>query len=78
MVQSHALQVLTLVAMEPPVSMDANAIRDEKVKVLRSLTPILPDDVDDATVRAQYTEGYAGRPSGARVIWKSRTCPPTR
>ncbi len=60
MVQSHALQVLTLVAMEPPVSMDANAIRDEKVKVLRSLTPILPDHVDDAIVRAQYTEGYAG------------------
>jgi glucose-6-phosphate 1-dehydrogenase len=59
MVQSHALQLLTLVAMEPPVSMDANSIRDEKVKVLRSLKPIPPADVDTFAVRAQYTEGYS-------------------
>ena len=59
MVQSHAMQLLTLVAMEPPISMDADAIRDEKVKVLKSLRPIHPHEVDDYTVRAQYTAGYA-------------------
>jgi glucose-6-phosphate 1-dehydrogenase len=59
MVQSHAMQLLTLVAMEPPVSMEANAIRDEKVKVLKSLKRITHDEVDDYSVRAQYTAGYA-------------------
>ncbi len=63
MVQSHTMQLVTLVAMEPPVSMDANALRDEKVKALRSIKPILPDQVTDFTVRAQYTAGYAdGKP----------------
>ncbi len=59
MVQSHALQLLTLVAMEPPISLDADAIRDEKVKVLRSLRPILADDVHKRTVRAQYSTGIS-------------------
>ncbi|MHB8719514.1 MAG: glucose-6-phosphate dehydrogenase [Candidatus Dormibacteria bacterium] len=59
-VQNHMFQVVAVTAMEPPVSFDAEAIRNEKVKVLRALHPVLPDDV----VRGQYT---AGTVAGARV-----------
>ena len=59
MVQNHLTQVMSLVAMEPPVSFDAEAIRDEKVKVLQSIRPLEPDDV----VLGQYAAGRAdGRP----------------
>ena len=59
MIQSHLLQLMTLVAMEPPVSMEAEALRDEKVKVLKSVRPIGPAeiDVDGAAYRAQYGPG---------------------
>ncbi|MBL1405149.1 MAG: glucose-6-phosphate dehydrogenase [Rhizobiales bacterium] len=57
MVQNHLLQLLCLVAMEPPPSNDANAVRDEKLKVLRSLRPITGDKVMTETVRGQYKEG---------------------
>ena len=53
MVQNHILQLLALVAMEPPSSYDATSVRDEKVKVLRSLRLVAPDE----TVRGQYTAG---------------------
>jgi glucose-6-phosphate 1-dehydrogenase len=56
-VQNHALQLLTLVAMEPPASWDADAVRDEKVKVLRTLRPITGPAVLSSTVRAQYAAG---------------------
>ncbi|MCK9542872.1 MAG: glucose-6-phosphate dehydrogenase, partial [Novosphingobium sp.] len=59
MVQNHMLQLLALVAMEPPASYDATAVRDEKVKVLRSLRPLLAEE----SVRGQYRAGaIAGRP----------------
>jgi len=45
MLQNHLLQVLSLVAMEPPVVLDPEPIRDEKVKVLKSIRPIFPSDV---------------------------------
>jgi glucose-6-phosphate 1-dehydrogenase len=54
MIQNHMLQLLCLVAMEPPASDDANALRDEKLKVLRSLKPITGDAVSKFTVRGQY------------------------
>jgi glucose-6-phosphate 1-dehydrogenase len=54
MIQNHILQLLCLVAMEPPASDDANALRDEKLKVLRSLKPIIGDAVGKMTVRGQY------------------------
>jgi glucose-6-phosphate 1-dehydrogenase len=54
MIQNHMLQLLCLVAMEPPASDDANALRDEKLKVLRSLKPITGDAVWKNTVRGQY------------------------
>lgn len=63
MVQNHILQLLCLVAMEPPMSMAADAVRDEKLKVLRSLEPITPENNEKLTVRGQYTSGAA--PEGA-------------
>jgi glucose-6-phosphate 1-dehydrogenase len=45
MVQNHLLQLLSLVAMEPPVELNADSIRDEKVKVIRALRPMSNDDV---------------------------------
>ncbi|WP_306119236.1 MULTISPECIES: glucose-6-phosphate dehydrogenase [unclassified Roseitalea] len=63
MVQNHLLQLLCLVAMEPPASMDANAVRDEKLKVLRALAPIDEANIEKATVRGQYGPGAsAGGP----------------
>lgn len=57
MLQSHLLQLLTLVAMEPPVSMDSEALRDEKVKVLKSIRPIPKSAVHAHAFRGQYTKG---------------------
>ena len=57
MVQNHLLQLVCLFAMEPPSSLDQNAVRDEKIKVLRSLKPISADDAKANTVRGQYGEG---------------------
>jgi glucose-6-phosphate 1-dehydrogenase len=57
-VQNHALQLLSLVAMEPPVALEAGSTRDEKVKVLRSIRPLTPDQVATHTVRGQYTDGW--------------------
>ncbi|OUC94004.1 glucose-6-phosphate dehydrogenase [Streptosporangium minutum] len=60
MVQNHLLQLLCLVAMEPPSRNDRESIRDEKVKVLESLRPITCGEVDRFTVRGQYTAGESG------------------
>jgi len=57
MVQNHLLQVLALVAMEPPGSLEAEAIRDEKVKLLKSIRPLLPEQVARQVVRGQYLGG---------------------
>jgi glucose-6-phosphate 1-dehydrogenase len=58
MIQNHLLQVLCLVAMEPPVTFDAKAVRDEKGKVMQALRPIDPDQVDRVALRAQYGPGF--------------------
>jgi glucose-6-phosphate 1-dehydrogenase len=58
MVQNHLLQLLALVAMEPPVSDQDDSIRDEKVKVFKSLRLITPDKVATEAVRGQYKEGF--------------------
>jgi glucose-6-phosphate 1-dehydrogenase len=60
MVQSHLLQLLCLVAMEPPASFTPSAVRNEKVKVLWSLRPITGADVAHHTVTGQYTAGFSG------------------
>jgi glucose-6-phosphate 1-dehydrogenase len=57
MVQNHILQLLCLVAMEPPTSLAADAVRDEKLKVLKSLVPITPASLEESTVRGQYRAG---------------------
>jgi len=57
MLQNHLMQLLTLVAMEPPAALEADTLRDEKVKVLRSIRPIAPDAVADNAVRGQYAPG---------------------
>lgn len=59
MVQNHILQLLCLVAMEPPGQFDADAMRDEKLKVLRSLKPIRDSAAEVLTVRGQYRAGAA-------------------
>lgn len=65
MVQNHVLQLLTLTAMEPPVSLESDDIRDEKVKVLKALHPIQGSKVKKLTVRGQYTEGSV---NGRKVV----------
>ena len=57
MIQSHLLQLLSLVAMEPPATMDAEDLRDEKVKVLKSIRPISEEDLSTRAFRAQYAAG---------------------
>jgi glucose-6-phosphate 1-dehydrogenase len=58
--QSHLLQLVALVAMEPPIGFDAELIRDEKVKVFRSIRPLAVSDVDAEAVRGQYGAGSLG------------------
>ena len=65
MVQNHLLQLLCMVAMEPPSSLQADEIRAEKVKLLRALRPINEDKVEDVAVRGQYSAGWI---SGVPVV----------
>ncbi len=64
MIQNHMLQLLTLVAMEPPSTLLGEAVRNEKTKVLEAIRPLAPEEILTATVRGQYGEGAVG---GARV-----------
>lgn len=57
MLQNHLLQMLCIVAMEPPSNLDADVIRDEKLKVLRSLKPLTEEDVFQNVIRGQYKSG---------------------
>lgn len=59
MIQNHAMQLMSLVAMEPPATFHASAVRDEKAKVLRSIRPIPLDRINEFAVRGQYREGFA-------------------
>jgi glucose-6-phosphate 1-dehydrogenase len=59
MVQNHLMQLLCLVAMEPPNSMSAESIRDEKVKIVKALRPIDENSVKDHVVRGQYAQGWS-------------------
>ena len=57
MIQNHVFQVLSLVAMEPPISLGANAVRDEKIKAMQAVRPIPADKVNEFVVRGQYSAG---------------------
>jgi glucose-6-phosphate 1-dehydrogenase len=61
-VQNHVLQLLCLTAMEAPAGSDADAVRDEKLKVLHSLAPMTPENVEANVVRGQYTRGSGAHP----------------
>jgi glucose-6-phosphate 1-dehydrogenase len=58
--QNHLLQLATLVAMEPPATLTTEALRDEKIKVLRAITPMTRDEVERSVVRGQYGRGWIG------------------
>jgi len=58
MVQNHLMQILTLVAMEPPVNLNGDSLRNEKLKVLKALRPITKENVADKVVRGQYAAGF--------------------
>ena len=57
MIQNHLFQLLALVAMEPPISFAADAVRDEKVKVLQAIRPMGSEEILDRTIRGQYDDG---------------------
>lgn len=79
MIPNHILQLVTLTAMEPPVSFDANSVRDEQAKILQAIQPFTPEDVLKKTVRGQYAEGeiegkpVAGYRSEERIAPHSNT-----
>jgi glucose-6-phosphate 1-dehydrogenase len=75
MVQNHLLQLLCIVAMEPPVSLNPDAVRDEKLKVLRSLRPMTVADVARDTVRGQYTAGASGGEAAAGYLQEANVPP---
>lgn len=57
-VQNHMMQLLSLMAMEPPINLEADSIRNEKVKVLQAIRPLTKEDMDQNVVRGQYGAGY--------------------
>ena len=61
MVPNHLFQLVSLTAMEPPISFEANAVRDEQAKILHAIQPMSPEEVLSRTVRGQYGAGTAGR-----------------
>jgi glucose-6-phosphate 1-dehydrogenase len=75
MIQNHALQLLTMVAMEPPSRNDADAIRDEKLKVLRSLKPFTEESVAREVVRGQYRAGNAQGKKAAGYLEEAKVPP---
>lgn len=78
MIQSHLLQLLTLVAMEPPASMDAEDLRDEKVKVLKSIRPVTEKDISERAFRAQYKEGVIGKENVRAYLQEADVDPQSR
>jgi glucose-6-phosphate 1-dehydrogenase len=75
MVPNHLFQLLTLVAMEPPIALDADAVRDEKLRVLRSLKPFEPDEVDQCVVRGAIRCGRDKWGEGARLSRRTLRSP---
>ena len=74
-IQNHGLQLVTLTAMEPPLAFDANAVRDEKVKVLRSIRPLIGEDIEQSTVRGQYTKGWVLGEQAAAYVDEKNVAP---
>ncbi|HRG62068.1 MAG TPA: glucose-6-phosphate dehydrogenase [Burkholderiales bacterium] len=75
MLQNHLLQMLCIVAMEPPSSLDADVIRDEKLKVLRSLKPLSEDDVLKNVIKGQYKAGAVAGQSVKGYLEEEKVAP---
>ncbi len=75
MVQNHMLQILALLAMEPPAGFDAKSVRDEKVKVLRAIKDFTPETVERDAVFGQYSEGEQGEGKIAAYRQEGRVSP---
>ena len=78
MVPNHMFQLMSLTAMEPPISFQADAVRDEKAKVLHAIQPIAPEDVLTRAVRGQYGEGVDRRRARAALSRRTERVDPTR
>ncbi len=74
MIQNHLLQILCMIAMSPPSDLSADSIRDEKVKVLKSLRRIDRSNVREKTVRGQYTAGFAQGKKVPGYLEEDSTC----
>ncbi len=61
MVPNHIFQLISLTAMEPPISFDADVVRDEQAKILKAMTPMSPEEVLTRSVRGQYGDGFKRR-----------------
>ncbi|NVK37351.1 MAG: glucose-6-phosphate dehydrogenase [Gammaproteobacteria bacterium] len=75
MLQNHLLQLLCMTAMEPPASMEPEAVRDEKVKVIKALKPITGEDLLDKVVRGQYEAGLIQSGEGSAMVPRYRDEP---
>ena len=75
MVQNHLFMLLALTAMEPPISFDADAVRDERLKVLQAIAPLTPATVDRDVVRAQYAAGRMGDRDVSAYLDEARVSP---
>ncbi len=75
MIQSHLMQIMTLVAMEPPVEFTADAVRDEKMKVLRAVRLFEPEQVENQTVSAQYASGTVGDETAPAYVSEENVSP---
>jgi hypothetical protein len=76
MVQNHVMQLVALTAMEPPVTYDAESVRNQKVNVLRSIQPLDPLEVNKWVVRAQYGPGEVEGKHNSRLPPNRRHSPP--
>src|SRR5260370_34040435 len=70
MIQSHVLQLTSLVAMEPPAAFDATDVRNEKIKVLQSIRPFTPESIKTEIVRGQYGPGSAPADSSLLAAYR--------
>ena len=75
MIQSHLMQLMTLVAMEPPVEFTADAVRDEKMKVLRAIRRFKPGDIRQQAVAAQYASGHVNGEDVAAYVSEDGVSP---
>ena len=78
MVQNHALQLLCAIGMEPPINADADAIRDEKLKVLRSLKAWTPETLKQHVIRGQYSAGSSNGEAVPGYLQESGVSPDSR